>query len=98
LDETSIDHTTQFDGNGDISYGLFTPISRGQKLIIVVNAGDEQGCVPNTYMDFSTRDYHSVVNIENMKNVGRKMNPKSFRSLSGFTGPVYSGHSEYKFW
>jgi hypothetical protein len=43
---TSIDHTTPFDGNG-----LLTPISR-EKLIIVVNAGGEQGSVPDAYIIF----------------------------------------------
>jgi hypothetical protein len=38
------------------------------------------------------------VNIENVNNEGRKINPKSSKSISGFTGAVYSGDSEYKFW
>lgn len=96
----SINHTTPLDGNGDTSYGLLTQISKGQKLIIVVNAGGEQGCVPNAYVHFSD-DKHKGLSqwCEYWKHeIWRKENyPKSSKSINGFTDAVYSGDSGYRF-
>jgi hypothetical protein len=60
---TFVDHTTPFDGNGDTSYGLLALISRGRKLIIVVNAGGEKGCVPNAYIHFRSQQAQGIITV-----------------------------------
>lgn len=42
---TSIDHRHHLMGCGDRFCVLLDPVSRGHKLIIIVNYGDEQGSV-----------------------------------------------------
>lgn len=70
MDETYIhaSHTFPKGWSDNSNSGLKQPISKGARLIIV-NAGGEDGFVPNTYIRWksthSTGDYHNEMNFEN---------------------------------
>lgn len=70
MDETYIhsSHTNQKSWSDDSNAGLKKPVSKGTRLIIV-NAGGEDGFVPNSYVRWkshcSTGDYHNEMNYEN---------------------------------
>lgn len=70
MDETYIhsSHTTPYAWSDDTLQGLFSPISKGNKIIII-HAGGEQGFVPNAYIRFKSGqksgDYHDAMNYKN---------------------------------
>ena len=70
MDETYIhsSHTTPYSWSDDSLQGLFAPMSKG-KRIIIIHAGGEQGFVPNAYVRFKsglkTGDYHDEMNFKN---------------------------------
>lgn len=72
MDETYIhsSHTHANAWSDNTQEGLLRPVSKGQRLIIL-NAGNEDGFVPNAYLRFksnsTTGDYHHEMNFENYR-------------------------------
>jgi hypothetical protein len=72
MDETYIhgSHSVLFGWSDDSISGLFAPVSKGQRLIIV-HAGSDQGFIPNAYIRFkshqTTEDHHSDMNYKNFE-------------------------------
>lgn len=72
MDETYIhsSHTHAKTWNDKSTEGFHAPVSKGQRLIIV-NAGGENGFIPNAYLKFRSNtksgDYHSEMNYTNYK-------------------------------
>lgn len=70
MDETYIhsSHTTPFAWSDTSLQGLFAPVSKGRRLIII-HAGGEQGFIPNAYVRFKSQqksgDYHDDMNYTN---------------------------------
>ena len=70
MDETCIhsSHTTPYAWSDGSSQELFTPLSKGQRFI-VIHAGGEQGFIPNAYVRFKSKQYtgdcHSDINYTN---------------------------------
>jgi hypothetical protein len=67
---------------------LKTPVSKGQR-VIVVHAGDEEGFIPNALMMFKSSsksgDYHGDVNCNNYNVAQGQINPK-------FSPRIHSHH------
>lgn len=70
MDETYLHttHTTPLAWSDESLSGLFSPVSKGQRLIII-HAGGEHGFVPNAYLRFishrKTGDYHGDMDFNN---------------------------------
>ncbi|KAJ4425806.1 hypothetical protein ANN_27432 [Periplaneta americana] len=70
MDETYIhtSHTTPYAWSDNSLQGLFSPVSKGQRLIII-HGGGENGFVPNAHVRFRSQqksgDYHSDMNFAN---------------------------------
>ncbi|PNF42608.1 hypothetical protein B7P43_G01287 [Cryptotermes secundus] len=60
MDETYIhsSHTTPYAWSDGSIQGLFSPVSKGQRLI-VIHAGGEQGFIPNAYVRFKSHQKQS---------------------------------------
>ncbi|PNF26754.1 hypothetical protein B7P43_G18381, partial [Cryptotermes secundus] len=67
MDETYIhsSHATPYEWSDGSIQGLLSPVSKGQRLI-VIHVGGEQSFIPNAYVRFKsfqeTGDYHSNMN------------------------------------
>lgn len=72
MDETYIhsSHTHKKSWSDNTNEGLRQPVSKGQRLVIV-NAGNENGFIPNAYLKFKSKthkgDYHNDMNFINYK-------------------------------